>query len=392
MSVSSRRPGRRPRAMTLTLVTAGLLLAISAPPATAAPAAAAPSAPSVIAQPREFAAANAHSRPGRCAPAAVAVEFSDALDKLTVDGATVGGLSDMAYDWRTGSYVSSVDNHGTDPSRLWFYRNLFSPHVTRAPLVLKRPDGTPYTGVTADNEGLAVLPNGDFLVSSETEPSIRIFGRDGTQKSALQVPARFDVTPAGQATGNATLEGLTTSPDGREIVAAMEGTLSGDKPSDGSPANDRRFLVYHHNRDGGWVLRKQIGYRVDPGNRISEVQLYDNGKLLVMEAAYSATVGNSIELYAATGVDRAPDISRVDNLSAAPAKIMAKQLIADVTACPTLGATAKQFQTNPLMDNYEGMTTRALRGRHAYAVSLISDDNFGATQITRVLNLVALLP
>ena len=77
------------------------------------------------------------------------------------------------------------------------------------------------------------------------------------------------------------------SPDGRQVIAAMEGTLSGDIPADGSPADYRRFLVYDRNNHGGYVLRKQIGYQVNPGNRISEVQLYANGKLLVMEAAYS---------------------------------------------------------------------------------------------------------
>lgn len=332
------------------------------------------------------------ARPGLCAPRAAAVEFSDALDKLTVDGAVVGGLSDIAYDPRSGGYVSSVDNHGTDPSRLWFYRNLFSPVVSRPALVLRQPDGTPYTGLTADNEGLVVLPDGDFLVSSETEPSIRVFGRNGVQRSELPVPARFAVAPAGEATSNATLEGLTISPDGRTIVAAMEGTLSGDLPAGGSSADYRRFLVYHRDGRGGFALAKQIGYQVDPGNRISEVQLYTGDKLLVMEAAYSAAVGNTIELYAVTGIARAADVTAVTNLSTAPKSVVRKQLIADVTKCPTLGATAKQFQSNPLMDNYEGMTTRALPIRHTYAVSLISDDNFGATQITRMLNLVAVLP
>ena len=54
--------------------------------------------------------------------------------------------------------------------------------MIRDPLVLKKPDGTAYNGQNSDNEGLAVLPDGDYLVSSETEPSIRIYGRDGVQK------------------------------------------------------------------------------------------------------------------------------------------------------------------------------------------------------------------
>ena len=140
--------------------------------------------------------------------------------------------------------------------------------------------------MTADNEGLAVLPDGDYLVSSETEPSIRIFGRNGVQKSQLPVPARFRVAPAGQATANATLEGLTISPDGQQIVAAMEGTLSGDISATGDDTY-RRLLVYRRGANGSYHLAKQIGYQVEPGNRISEVQSYDRGRLLVMEAAYS---------------------------------------------------------------------------------------------------------
>jgi hypothetical protein len=63
-----------------------------------------------------------------------------------------------------------------------------------------------------------------------------------------------------------------------------------------------------------------------------------------------------------------------------------------------MGAPAKEAQTNPLMDNFEGMTIGPVgshhrRGGHPVArVTLISDDNFGATQTTRVLNLAALLP
>ena len=81
--------------------------------------------------------------------------------------------------------------------------------------MLTDPGGTPYDGTTADKEGLAVLPNGDFLVSSEVEPSIRIFGRDGV-----------------------------------------------------------RFLVYDRGADGGYALTRQVGYRVDVGMRIAEMTAY----------------------------------------------------------------------------------------------------------------------
>jgi hypothetical protein len=327
----------------------------------------------------------------RCAPDAFAVSFSDSLDKLVHDGAEIGGLSSLAYDARSHAWASAVDNNASDPARIWFFRDLAHPTVTRDPLVLKMPDGTPYNGMNSDNEGLAVLPNGDYLVSSETEPSIRIYGRDGVQRASLPVPARFAVAPAGQATGNATLEGLTITPNGREIIASMEGALSGDVSASGD-ASLHRFLVYDVDRHGHWQLSKQIAYRTEAGNRVPEVAAYTDDSILVEEAAFTVDAGNSVELYAVPDVDRARDVSGVTDLSTAPARdVVAKKLVADLVTCPTLGAKAKETQTNPLLDNFEGM---AITGRvHGLTgVSLISDDNFSATQTTRVLNLVAKLP
>lgn len=54
------------------------------------------------------------------------------------------------------------------------------------------------------------------------------------------------------------------------------------------------------------------------------------------------------------------------------------------------GDYLRETQANPLLDNYEGMTI--VGGPGLAAVSLISDDNFSATQFTRVLNLAVKLP
>ena len=372
---------RRRTASTAAVIGAAVALAVA-------------TAPGATASTGTEAAAGASGLLPTCAPSAAALSYSDALDKLVYNGVELGGLSSLAYDARSGSWVSAVDNHGSDPARIWFFRNLADPTVTRDPLVLKQPDGTAYDGTNSDNEGLAVLPNGDFLVSSETEPSIRIYGRDGVQQASLPIPARFAVTgttPEGQATSNATLEGLTITPDGREIIAAMEGALSGDVSASGD-ATAHRFLVYKADGRGGWKPAKQIEYRTETGMRVPEVAAYTDDSIVVEEAAYSATAGNEVNLYAVTGLNKAADVSGIDNLSTAPSRdAVSKKLVADLVTCPTLGAIAKETQANPLMDNFEGMAITG-HGLGLTGISLISDDNFSATQTTRVLNLVARLP
>jgi hypothetical protein len=345
-------------------------------PAVLAPALAIPAAPAL-------ASSDSADNRAVCSPRADAISFSDGLDKAMVGGTAVGGLSDMAWDQRRHAWASTVDNHANDPSRVWFWADPAHAHVVGSPLVLKKPDGTPYDGLTADNESLAVLPDGDYVVGSETEPSIRIFGRDGVQRASLPVPARFAVAPAGESTANATFEGLTVTDGGKRLIASMEGSLSGD-----TDATLHRFLTYAKDRHGRWSLAKETAYRTEPGNRIAEVQAYGKDSVLVLEAAFTAEEGNTVSLYAVTRFSASPDITDAADASMRPS--VRKTLVADLVKCPTLGATAKEFQTNPLMDNYEGMAI--VPGSQADTVHVISDDNFGATQTTRVLTVSARLP
>jgi hypothetical protein len=58
-------------------------------------------------------------------------------------------------------------------------------------------------------------------------------------------------------------------------------------------------------------------------------------------------------------------------------------LLTDLATCPPLGATAKQPQPNPLLDNIEGMTITG-RTRNALQILLVSDDNQNPAQTTRL--------
>ena len=86
----------------------------------------------------------------------------------------------------------------------------------------------------------------------------------------------------------------------------------------------------------------------------------------MLERGFTAGVGNTVRLYAADPRG-ATDTGGVDVLTGQDGdgvRLVRKTLLADLVNCPSLGATAKQPQPNPLLDNIEGM---AVTGRAAGA-------------------------
>lgn len=324
------------------------------------------------------AAARPHHDLGACSRDADLVAFSDALDKTTFRGTDVGGLS--ALTLRGGRARALVDNQDAAPARVYDLRlgrhGRLAPRVTGV-TTLRRPDGTPYTGEDFDGEGMAALGGGGLLATSELEPSIRPFGPDGRERGSLPIPERFRVAPAGQASENLTLEGLDRR--GRDLWAAMEGPLA----SDGT--NRVRFLHYIR-RGHRWVPAGQVGLVTDPGLGVSDVQVVDRHTLLVLERGFEPGVGNTIRVYEAF-LDGAEDVTDVASLATPGVRLAATRLLVDLGDCPPSGATSPEPQTNPLLDNVEGMTLGGPDRHGRRSLDLISDDNFSAGQVTRVYRL-----
>ncbi|MFF4135131.1 esterase-like activity of phytase family protein [Streptomyces mirabilis] len=334
--------------------------------------------------------ADAHSgkAPGvhACSPAVSITSYSDVLDKTTYDGTFVGNLSALAVD--RGGRIAALSDRS---SLFTLDRETLKP-TSVVNLVDEK-------GAALDSEGLAVdlphsrlrssggTPTGTRLVTSETEPSVRRYERDGTLVGSLPVPDALKVAPAGRATSNLTFEGLTLLPGGRTLLAAMEGSLSGDT------AGIVRFQTWDRaTRQGDFRLSAQYGYRTDAGLGVSEAQATPDGRLLVLERGFTAGVGNTVRLYLAD-LRHATDTRRVDTLTGQEGvRLARKTLLADLVNCPSLGARAKQPQPNPLLDNIEGLTItgRAPDGR--LQLLLVSDDNQNAVQTTRLYSLSARLP
>ncbi|ELS53398.1 esterase-like activity of phytase family protein [Streptomyces viridochromogenes] len=302
-----------------------------------------------------------------CSPSVSLDRFSDALDKTTYEGTFVGNFSALAVDG-DGSLAALSDRS-----------SLFSLDAkTLAPeSVVPLADES---GAALDSEGLVIDRDGTRLVSSETEPSVRRYSRDGRILGRLPVPDALKVAPAGRAVSNGTFEGLTLFPGGRTLLASMEYALQGDS------AGIVRFQTWQRTKGGHFELGRQYGYRTDPGLGVPEVRATPDGRLLVLERGFTSGVGNTVRLYLADP-RRATDTSGVGSLTGQDGvRLMRKTLLADIVNCPSLGATAKQPQPNPLLDNIEGV---AITGGTSdrLKVLLVSDDNENAVQTTRFYHL-----
>ncbi|MFI9394659.1 esterase-like activity of phytase family protein [Streptomyces bauhiniae] len=305
--------------------------------------------------------ADANAPGTKACSASVAIDsFSDALDKTTYDGTYVGNLSALAVD-RDGSLTALSD-------RSTLFR-----------LDAKGPTAAVTLPGDLDSEGLAIDRDGSRLVTSETEPSVRRYSRAGKLLERLPVPPDLRVAPAGRATANQTFEGLTLLPGGHTLLAAMEYALAGDTPG------TVRFQTWTRDH-GRFRLGAQYAYRTGgPSLGVPEVQATPDGRLLVLERGFEAGVGNTVRLSLADP-RHATDTSRVEHLTGQPGvRPMSKTPLADLADCPTLGATARQPQPNPLLDNIEGMAVTG--GARTLKVLLVSDDNQNPAQTTRLYRL-----
>ncbi|MFJ8195492.1 esterase-like activity of phytase family protein [Streptomyces sp. NPDC096152] len=300
-----------------------------------------------------------------CSPAVSIDRFSDALDKTTYQGTFVGNLSALAVD-RDGSLAALSD-------RSALFR--LDPKTPRPTGVVRLADEN---GAELDSEGLAIAGDGTRLITSETEPSVRRYSRDGRILDRLPVPDALRVAPAGRATANQTFEGLTLLPGGHRLLASMEYAISGDTPG------IVRFQSWERARTGHFRLAAQYAYRTDPGLGVPEIQATGDGRLLVLERGFTAGVGNTVRLYLADP-RQATDTRGVDHLTGqAGVRLIKKTLLTDLVSCPSLGATAKQPQPNPLLDNIEGMTITGRDTGGRLRVLLVSDDNQNPAQTTRL--------
>jgi hypothetical protein len=342
---------------------------------------------------------------------------------LPFQGTTVGGLSSIDRDPRTGQYVLiSDDRSAINPARFYTARidvdaaGIHSVDFTGTHPFL-RPDGKTYPTIkdwtatpctasraacdrdgTVDPEELRVDPwTGDITWSQEGEriltppttlldPSIRQARPDGSYVGQYPLPANERMTTDNIGPRqNQTLEGITYAAAGTLLVSELEDPLLQDGPNPTAMSGALTRITVQSRF--GPVLA-QYAYPLDPlfapspspndTNGVSSMVAYDPfdpTRYLMVERAFVTGVGNKVRVYE-IDTKGATDVKDVASLAGGKIKPVTKKLLVDLD---TLGL--------PKVDNIEGVTWGPTLPDGERTLLLVSDNNFSAGQITQVIAL-----
>lgn len=334
-----------------------------------------------------------------CAPTSAAAGFEflgqrQIASGAMLDGTVIGGLSGISYDPVADLYyIISDDRSAKNSARFYTARITLSDNgIGEVQFVGTRPwldrDGQPFRPLDAAAVPPVVPPDPEAIAfdagrqrlywTSEGErrapgpgapilldPWLRTAGLDGGFLGEFALPEGFRMSADEHGPRrNNTLEGLTLTPDGRHLWAAMEGPGYDDgPPPDAQHGASTRVVCF--DADSG-AVDGQYRYRLDPVsagpggmNGLSDLVALDDKNFLVIERGFGTHV--AVRIYRASVVEGSAELS--------------KTLVADLTTTPGL---------SPL-DNIEGITLGPKLPDGRQAVIAVSDDNFSPTQVTQFL-------
>lgn len=310
-------------------------------------------------------------------------------EDLEVEGTAVGGLSGIDYHEETYYMVS---DHPSNP-RIYVANIKISEEkidtvgISDVVLVNKKDEALKEQHL--DLEGVLFDPaEGNFLLSSEgninneKDPMFFSVSKDGEYVDSFAVPENLLAKSSKKPRNNGTFEGLAASHDQKGYWVAMELPLKtdGPKPKLYPTTSPVRITYFDKNTR---TATKQFPYRLEriakipwfyfAVNGVTDLLEYAPDKFLVLERGFAAghgQKGNTIRIF---DVDASLSTNTLDinNLRVSfnnPAK---KTLLYDFK-------WAKNFLSQEIIDNIEGITFGPTLPNGNQSLILISDNNFNS--------------
>ena len=317
-------------------------------------------------------------------------------------GTEVGGLSGITYNpfWDV-YYVLSDDRSQTNPARYYIVDidladgSLDDGDVSFERVVyLREKRWRLFAEGTLDPEGIELVRPGLLFISSEGDaasdppvnPFVNRFQPWGRQQHVLTIPDKFllDGAETFGIRDNLAFESLTSTPNNRLLVTAVENALHQDGPpstlTDESPA---RFLLYNaRNRRPGpeyVYMVAPIPKDSDPAgvfadNGLVDLQAVDNvGTFVAVERSFAVGVGNTVRVFESS-TQEATNVAGLESLLGQSYTPMSKELLFD-------------FETDLGLapDNIEGVTFGPQLPDGRDVLIFVSDNNFNPAQITQFI-------
>jgi 3-phytase len=329
--------------------------------------------------------------------------FSDQniVSQATYEGIPVGGLSGIRF-FNDKLYAISDDRSEHGPARIYVFdivqeKERFEFKVS-GQIILKDQSGKTFKSNTIDFEGLAIMDDGSFLVSTEgvfkkkINPEIFLFSKEGLLLKRMGLPGKFNPSyhdsDAKGTRDNLALESLTRGKNDGHFFTATEEALEQDgSVSTDSHASLIRIVEFRNQSPIGeyayqnsHLPNPQKVKKISGINGLVDLAYLGKRQLIAVERAWTPeTKKQTIRLFKIS-LDQASDVSGYKGLVNKRFSPVKKELLLDLDQI--VDKLDPKFKR---LDNIEGICFGPRLRDGSPSLILVSDNNFSKYQRTLFL-------
>ncbi|WP_413577039.1 esterase-like activity of phytase family protein [Bdellovibrio sp. HCB290] len=322
---------------------------------------------------------------------------------------TIGGLSGITYKDGVLNAISDDKGRWGEPRIYQFDFKINGKSVVLIPKSVKEVKGLPKEGrrkAFVDLEGLAQLPDGEFLISSEGNGDLkprsmpRVFRTraDGKWKSDISIPEKYLPETTGQQSkgvqNNGAFEGLTATTDGKFVFTCLEAPLTQDIDMETEASGVIVRLLKFEDRSaerGYFTPISEFAYKVEPyrdsqiGREIfkgvSEILALSENKVIVLERGarlHGKGWKSTVSLFVA-------DLTKATNTLSMTKLADHKYTLAEKTKLIDFETDLIKERGKKDVQNFEALAfgPKLPDGRRTLLV--VSDNNFSKNEVTELL-------